>query len=82
MFDLRQAFARALPSAACNKPKRQWLSKQDVLDEYPLTERMLKRMRDQRRINTYTITKNGEYVFKRSELDAYFEAGLVPAADA
>jgi hypothetical protein len=80
VFDLREAFAELGDVAGMPESPKQWLSKEEVLAEFPFTERLLKRLRDERRINTYNVNDKGEYCFKRSELDAYLESRCVPAA--
>ena len=64
------------------KPQREYLSKEQVLEEFPFTPRQLVRMHQKRLVPTYQMNNRGDYAFKRSDLVAYLEARCIPAVGA
>jgi len=54
-----------------------WLSLQTAAIEYPASAKTLRRRANEHRIPHYRI--NGRILFRRGDLDAFFEADRVPA---
>jgi len=74
---VRDAMVDAVPDAIQEAQKSKWLHRDEVKDQYGLTDRQLQYLRDE---NKVTYTQRGRRIwYLRESVEQYFEEGRVDA---
>jgi len=74
---VRDAMVDAVPDAIQEAQKSKWLHRDEVKDQYGLTDRQLQYLRDEKEV---TYTQRGRRIwYLRKSVEKYFEEGRVDA---
>jgi len=74
---VRDVMVDAVPDAIQEAQKSEWMHRDEVKDEYGLTDRQLQYLRDEKKI---TYSQHGRRIwYLRESLEEYFEEGRVDA---
>jgi hypothetical protein len=76
---IRDVMVDAVPDAIQEAKKAKWLHRDEVKDQYGLTDRQLQYLRDEKKV---TYTQRGRRIwYLRESVEEYFEQGRVDASD-
>jgi hypothetical protein len=74
---VRTVMLDSVPDAIQEAQKSKWLHRDEVKDEYGLTDRQLQYLRDERKV---TYSQHGRRIwYLRESIEAYFKEGRVDA---
>lgn len=74
---IRTAMIDSVPDAIQEVQKSKWLHRDEVKDEYGLTDRQLQYLRDEKKV---TYSQHGRRIwYLRESIEDYFEEGRVDA---
>jgi 5-bromo-4-chloroindolyl phosphate hydrolysis protein len=76
---IRDVMVDAVPDAIQEAKKAKWLHRDEVKEEYGLTDRQLQYLRDENRV---TYSQHGRRIwYLRESIEEYFEEGRVDAEE-
>jgi len=74
---IQETMVKAVPEAIEEAQKSKWLHRDEVKDQYGLTDRQLQYLRDERKV---TYSQHGRRIwYLRESIEEYFEEGRVDA---